>query len=657
MSALTNVLANAFKPPAQPSHGVPGNWWPAGAVMAADFLQSRYVVNGLPVSQASLIANVNSSGGHVTNSDGHLVFIAPNLPRIGNGSGLLVEEQRTNIALQSNTFDTIPWNSVSGLATPVQNVTGPDNIVNSAWTFTDNGGNEERLRQEFTAVNSVTYSLSIYIKKDSDETRFSSVFLHLIGMSQLKALVHINTKTGAGVHEVNNTDGTFNIRDAGIWWLVELNVTNNASGNTTLRLDIQPARGTVFGLPNAAAQGSAVFFGCQIEVAPFATSYIATGASTATRSADSVTFNDISWFDESMGTFFLEFTSLHDDVGDFSIIETDDGSSNNSIVLLQENQTTAHLEITGGGTAQDDLSVQQLKARVNNKIAFAWETDSILSVSGVTDQSGAVIIAPTGITDIDIGFRVGGTNRMPAALYDQIAFWSTRKPNDFLIHLTKQFFQPFLPDQIVGQTLWLDGADPAMITESGGDVSQWDDKSGSNVHHMQAVGVAMPKTGVNTINGLNVINFDGGDHFLAATIPTPINMIFIVATKEAGAPEFSGIFNQAGQDVENIRMMDFGFEFRGNGTTNTDDFTHPDGETRINGAVTVPPAITVNTPFIISAVSPTGPTFVPQLSQDFMSRLWKGDIAEVITYDTELSNEDRILVENYLSDKWGITLP
>jgi hypothetical protein len=72
------------------------------------------------------------------------------------------------------------------------------------------------------------------------------------------------------------------------------------------------------------------------------------------------------------------------------------------------------------------------------------------------------------------------------------------------------------PADIPNLQLWFDAADATTITESGGLVSQWDDKSG-NGRNLSQSGGAQPTTGTQTINGLNVIDFDGVDDFLLST--------------------------------------------------------------------------------------------------------------------------------------------
>ena len=70
---------------------------------------------------------------------------------------------------------------------------------------------------------------------------------------------------------------------------------------------------------------------------------------------------------------------------------------------------------------------------------------------------------------------------------------------------------PFSPLDL-SPTLWLDASDESTITESGGAVSQWDDKSGNGYDLTQATAAAQPVTGSRTVNGKNVLDFIRGDY-------------------------------------------------------------------------------------------------------------------------------------------------
>lgn len=67
--------------------------------------------------------------------------------------------------------------------------------------------------------------------------------------------------------------------------------------------------------------------------------------------------------------------------------------------------------------------------------------------------------------------------------------------------------------------IWLDAADTATITSSGSPakVSQWNDKSVNARHVTQATAASQPTTGATTQNGLNILDFDGGDSLQAST--------------------------------------------------------------------------------------------------------------------------------------------
>ena len=73
---------------------------------------------------------------------------------------------------------------------------------------------------------------------------------------------------------------------------------------------------------------------------------------------------------------------------------------------------------------------------------------------------------------------------------------------------------PWTPADIV-TSAWFDASDASTITESGGSVSTWGDKSGNEYHVTQGTVANQPTTGTRTIGGLNTLDFDGND-FLRA---------------------------------------------------------------------------------------------------------------------------------------------
>lgn len=112
----------------------------------------------------------------------------------------------------------------------------------------------------------------------------------------------------------------------------------------------------------------------------------------------------------------------------------------------------------------------------------------------------------------------------------------------FVSDYIKEFTTDYVTNFIAGgfnplslsPALWLDASDTSTITESGGAVSQWDDKSGNDYHATQSTGANQPTTGTRTQNGLNALDFDGAgdnleiDYSGLFSTPDSTNSIFIV---------------------------------------------------------------------------------------------------------------------------------
>ena len=68
---------------------------------------------------------------------------------------------------------------------------------------------------------------------------------------------------------------------------------------------------------------------------------------------------------------------------------------------------------------------------------------------------------------------------------------------------------------VAGYKVWLDAADTGTITQSGGLVSQWTDKSGSAYAFTQATSANQPTTNADTQNGKNVLTWGTNDFLLS----------------------------------------------------------------------------------------------------------------------------------------------
>jgi hypothetical protein len=240
--------------------------------------------------------------------------------------------------------------------------------------------------------------------------------------------------------------------------------------------------------------------------------------------------------------------------------------------------------------------------------------------------------------------------------------------------------------------LWLDAADTATITESGGAVSQWDDKSGNGYNVTQGTGAAQPTTGSTTQNGLNVLSFDGGDRMSASTAADwkflndgTLYTIFIVGSvTNSGAtfPSFAG--TTAGNNLRGIDVLIFrstrAIRHIISGATDASVVNNTSAggvfeyakffvfmalSDASNATAASRSTITINGGLdirnnsasgAISNVDPPSPfTVGGRTNTDGFTRL-TGNIAEVLIIKNVLTSPIQKQVQSYLFNKWGIAL-
>lgn len=228
---------------------------------------------------------------------------------------------------------------------------------------------------------------------------------------------------------------------------------------------------------------------------------------------------------------------------------------------------------------------------------------------------------------------------------------------------------PFSPSDIAGLALWLDASDAATITQSAGAVSQWNNKVSGWSHAIQASGVNQPITGSRTLNGLNVIDFDGLLHRMDFTAyPSRANgytYFFVVIPDTAAAfpRNIIGGSAPAGTGGLNVRLAT---------TTLRQQIVRTNQAVLLSGGTNISTA----TAIIVAGQSssagnavynngvPDGSNatnaaysvdVVDNLGHSNTVNLFDGVMAENLVYTGVLSNANKNLVGAYLSAKWGIT--
>ncbi len=169
-------------------------------------------------------------------------------------------------------YEVANWTKTN--ATVTQNQTGPDGITYHGWTLEDTSTSSVGTVSDGVGYTGTGFwTFSIYIKKDSDTSRFPEIRINESGavFTGGDIAVQINTQTGA----TNTRDGTpeyVTVRDVDAdWWRLIICFDVTTASLSTLSLC--PAAGTTIGSLNSSATGTAVFGPCQMESGAFATSW------------------------------------------------------------------------------------------------------------------------------------------------------------------------------------------------------------------------------------------------------------------------------------------------------------------------------------------------------------------------------------------------
>jgi hypothetical protein len=381
------------------------------------------------------ITFTRDSIGTYTDEFGIIQTVPNNVPRFdhdpitGESLGLLIEESRTNYIDNSN--DLSQWNRVVNGATTTSNTTetlSPDGTNNS--TKITGVTNSGMSRDSIISVSASTfYTASVFAKKGSADN-----FLIELGTgpNNVKTVFNINTKTFSSGSATGwfESYSTSYIDYPNGWVRVIISGTTSGSASGNLNL-------AVYGV----SSGYVYFWGAQVEVGSFATSYIPTSGSTVTRSADNTSItgtNFSSWYNQTEGTIFCDYNIPYATNTVLWVFTESVYSNSNRIV--QNIDTTYTLYSASEGTPYvDEIWLSDGKTLIN-KSATSWKTNDVaiyLSSGGSGTDSSFNL--PINLGRLDIGYRSasGGLEYINGCI-KQLTYYNKRLTNSQLQSLTRQ---------------------------------------------------------------------------------------------------------------------------------------------------------------------------------------------------------------------------
>lgn len=211
---------------------------------------------------------------------------------------------------------------------------------------------------------------------------------------------------------------------------------------------------------------------------------------------------------------------------------------------------------------------------------------------------------------------------------------------------------------------WFDASDLSTITYGTSGISQWSDKSGKNNHATQTTDANRPTLTTYSLIQKTVISFSGTQSFSSGlSASSASESIFAVVQSSGGSTQtILGASSVGGRQFRIESSNELGFirqnlanlAFSGAGNLfQTDKYTliqlQYDGTTSqfyqngniLGGPTTVSPSLTASLTTLIGQ----GASGVER---------WVGQIAEIISVQSVLSEKNRRTIEGYLSWKWDL---
>jgi hypothetical protein len=339
--------------------------------------------------------------------------------------GLLVEEQRANLLVRSEEFQTTWFVSSASITT--------NTSVSPAGTLTadklvENTANAQHVvSQTLTLTANQVYTLSVFVKA-AERTRIllSTAF----GANWATSIL-----TSFDLSSGTVVSGTGTITNVGNgWYRCSITATfgpSNASGGLNIIL-INTGTTTVY---TGDGYSGVYLWGAQLEAGGFATSYIPTAGSSVTRNADAASMtgtNFSSWYQANEGTVFLRSRSLGLAYNG-TALALSDGTINNRMIIRGIN-TSNNATFIGSGA--NGWAITRVGQTTNpTSFGFAYKTNDILASrdaeTPVTDTAANIPAVDRLIigADGDSSFRYNGT-------INKIAFYPIKVTSTQLQALT-----------------------------------------------------------------------------------------------------------------------------------------------------------------------------------------------------------------------------
>ena len=358
---------------------------------------------------------VRASTKYVVDENGDLSQVAANTPAFeynadGTYKGMLVEDQRENICLQSEDFSTTWLSGVNTTVSAVTETTPDGDSTSKSVKIGDNnstGTGSVAVRQDITVTGGATYTASIFLKADG------------LAFARLSIDEYDGVTNGTqyfGLSGSGSLGTASNLDDSKIeaypngWYRCSVTWTQGAA-DTEFKFRIYVANSISSSTVDLDNTSSIFAWGVQVELGANASSYIPTTTTSVTRSADDISKTSASTYvGQTAGTVYVEAT-IDNIIANTNIISVSDGTDDN-IVRITFNANADMRMYVKGGTTSIINDVETIVAGTY-KFAIVYSgSDTRVYRDGVQLSSSTTSLTFTSSVDeIDIGQSFADTGQ------------------------------------------------------------------------------------------------------------------------------------------------------------------------------------------------------------------------------------------------------
>jgi hypothetical protein len=317
---------------------------------------------------------------------------------------LLLEPQRSNLALFSENFDNAYWSKTAGTTITANTTISPDGYQNAdTIAFAGSGDSINRfITTGLSVVSGTTYTFSVFTKSTTQVVSFGGA----------------TGGTGTNVY-----NGAVDYGNG--WYRQSVTRTWSASGTVSVQLVL-----------TLGAAGSTILYGFQAELGAYASSYLNTLSTSVTRVADAASKTGISsLIGQTEGTLFaeLDFSAIGESR---RVLCISDNSTNNRILIALQSTNTIRAVVSTAGVLQLVLDSSPVTSGIY-KIAFAYAANNFALYVNGTQVASTLTGSVPSCSAVFLGKQEDATNDL--FLNDRIAqalLFKTRLTNAQLAELT-----------------------------------------------------------------------------------------------------------------------------------------------------------------------------------------------------------------------------